>query len=157
MKNNIKLIKYPKYKHEAYKRLNKLVLEQMEEIVKSRLPRGYVVTSPDNLEFQIQYDVPENRYRIEGFYKGHPLCSLFCIDEPSSFHAVMKSPNYPKVSDDFFKKLLPLIKKLMKYSLQENVTSVKLYVDDSQIYYSRLNSRGRVIESGNSGYYKRGN
>lgn len=154
---NVKKIKYSNYKYEAYKRLNKLVLGQMEEIVKSRLPKGYVVTSPNNLEFQIQYDVPENRYRIEGFYERYPICSLFCIDEPSSFHAVMKFPNYPKVGDDFFKKLLPLIKKLMKYSLQENVASVKLYVDDSQIYYSRLNSRGRVIESGNSGYYKRGN
>ena len=154
---NVKKIKYSNYKYEAYKRLNRLVLGQMEEIVTSSVPKGYVVTSPDNLEFQTQYDVPENRYRIEGFYERHPICSLFCIDEPSSFHAVMKSPNYPKVGDDFFKKLLPLIKKLMKYSLQENVTSVKLYVNDSQIYYSRLNSRGRVIESGNSGYYKRGN
>lgn len=69
----------------------------------------------------------------------------------------MKFPNYPKVSGDFFEKILSPIKKLMNYSLQENVTSVKLYVDDSQIYYSRLNSGGRVIESGNSGYYKRGN
>lgn len=154
---NVKKIKYSNYKYEAYKRLNKLVLEQMEEIVKSRLPKGYVVTSPDNLEFQIQYDVPENRYRIEGFYERYPICSLFCIDEPNSFHAVMKFPNYPKVSGDFFEKILSPIKKLMNYSLQENVTSVKLYVDDSQIYYSRLNSRGRVIESGNSGYYKRGN
>lgn len=37
---NVKKIKYSNYKYEAYKRLNKLVLEQMEEIVKSRLPRG---------------------------------------------------------------------------------------------------------------------
>lgn len=154
---NVKKIKYSNYKYEAYKRLNKLVLEQMEEIVKSRLPKGYVVTSPDNLEFQIQYDVPENRYRIEGFYERYPICSLICIDEPNSFHAVMKFPNYPKVSGDFFEKILSPIKKLMNYSLQENVTSVKLYVNDSHIYCNCFNSKGRVVESGESRYGERGN
>ena len=154
---NEKKIKYSNYKYEAYKRLNKLVLEQMEEIVTSRLPKGYVVTSPNNLEFQIQYDVPENRYRIEGLYERCPICSLFCIDEPNSFHAVMKFPNYPKVSGDFFEKILSPIKKLMNYSLQENVTSVKLYINDSQIYYNCFNSKVRVVESGESRYGERGN
>ena len=152
-----KKIRHSNYKYEAYKRLNKLVLEQLQEPNIFRLPNGHVITSSDSLEFKIQYDVPENRYRIEGFYERYPICSLFCIDEPSSFHAVMKFPNYPKVSGDFFEKILSPIKKLMNYSLQENVTSVKLYVNDSQIYYNCFNSKGRVVESGESRYGERGN
>ena len=146
-----KKIRYSNYKYEAYKRLNKLVLEQLQEPNIFRLPNGHVITSSDSLEFKIQYDVPENRYRIDGYFLGFSVCSLFYLaNESRQISAVMQYPKYPDVGDDFFKKILSPIKKLMKYSLQGDVVSVKFHADGNCICYSCYNSEGKVIEFASS-------
>ena len=140
-------IKYSNYKHQAYKLLNKLFLEELK--------RRDVFIISENLEFKIKHFIPSKEYRIEVYKSGYVVCMVTSYANTSNWFYVHENSLYPTdVDPAFIKKVLTPVKELLKYSLQENVVTVNFYVDNNQIAYGRLDGKGMVIESGRSGYFR---
>lgn len=134
-------IKYSNYKHQAYKLLNKLFLEELK--------KRDVFISSENLEFKIKHFIPSKEYRIGVYKSGYVVCMVTSYANTSNWFYVHGNSLYPTDIDPaFVKKVLTPVKELMKYSLPENVVTVNFYADDNQIAYGRLDGRGKVIEAG---------
>lgn len=148
-------IKYSNYKHQAYKLLNKLFLEELLRRGGFMLPTGYRVRNSDNLEFKIMHNIPSKEYHIGVYLSGYVVCMVTAYATTSNWFYVSSGSLYPTDVDPVFvKKVLTPVKELMKYSLPENVVTVKFYADNDQIAYGRRDSSGKVIEAGRSSNFR---
>lgn len=151
----VRKIKYSNYKHQAYKLLNKLFLEEIHRRGGFMLPTGYRVRNSDNLEFKIKHNLPSKEYRIEVYLSGYVVCMVTAYATTSNWFYASSGSLYPTDVDPVFvKKVLTPVKELMKYSLPENVVTVNFYADDNHIAYGRLDGRGKVIEAGRSSNFR---
>lgn len=154
MKNSIKLIKYPKYKHEAYKKLNKLFLDKLQELQKlgARDVTGF------HLEFEIIHYVSENKYDIRVRCDYGSVCAipysenetptLYLFNEHGIVHRCMEN--------EFCAKVFVQAEKLLKTCLRENVWRIKFYISDNYISYTSISGYYSIIESCKSKIEKRG-
>ena len=151
----VRKIKYSNYKYQAYKLLNKLFLEKIQERGGFMLPTGHRVRGSDMLEFKIKHNIPSNELRVEVYLSGYVVCMVVVNSSGYFWYYVSGGSLYPNDLDSaFVKKILTPVKELMKYSLPENIVTVNFYADNNQIAYGRLDGKGTVIESGRSGVFR---
>lgn len=145
-----KKIKYPIYKCEAYKKLNNLFLNKLKQL-------GITGTESVLLDFQIEYYIPSNRYRVVVFYGERGIiCTIPYTDSDEYTVSVgIGSGGCCYVGDNFSNKMESYLKELLKYKLPDTVEIVRFYANNNQISYSYMTSSYIELERGRSGIQKR--
>lgn len=149
-----KQIQYSNYKYEAYKKLNKLFLDKLQELQKL----GARDVTGLNLEFEIIHYVSENKYDIRVRcdygsvcaipYSGNETPTLYLFNEHGIVHRCMEN--------EFCAKVFVQAEKLLKTCLRENVWRIKFYISDNYISYTSISGYYSIIESCKSKIEKRG-
>lgn len=142
-----KKIKYPNYKYEAYKNLNKLFLDWLQK------SHGTEVNGSVRLHFEISHYVSSNSYSIRASYNGYQICLVtYKSAEDCDIFTEIGQIGYQSLDRDFSSKMVSYLKQLLKYKLQENVEYVYFYADYYRIAYTRKDKNCKIIENARSGY-----
>lgn len=153
----VRKIKYSNYKYQAYKLLNKLVLGELKRRDNSINKNSRKEVGSIYLTFKIVNYVKSGWYDIEVLFLGSVVCMIriqrgdICWFERSSNSLVPTN-----LDRDLAKRLLTPTKEILKYSLQDNVYRVILWVSNNQMTYVRYDDKENTVEAGKSGYYERG-
>ena len=149
-----KQIQYSNYKYEAYKKLNKLFLDKLQELQKL----GARDVTGLHLEFEIIHYIPENKYDIRVRCDYGSVCAiprsenetptLYLFNEHGIVHRCMEN--------EFCAKVFVQAEKLLKTCLRENVWRIKFYISDNYIRYTSISGYYSIIESCKSKIEKRG-
>lgn len=142
-----KKIQYSNYKYEAYKKLNKLFLNKLKQL-------GITGTESVLLDFQIEYYIPSNRYRVVVFYGERGIiCTIPYTDSDEYTISVeIGSVGCCYVGDNFSNKMESYLKELLKYKLPDTVEIVRFYANNNQISYSYMTRSYMELERARSGY-----
>ena len=142
-----KKIQYSNYKYEAYKKLNKLFLNKLKQL-------GITGTESVLLDFQIEYYIPSNRYRVVVFYgEWGIICTIPYTDSDEYTISIeIGRGGSCYVGNNFSNKMESYLKELLKYKLPDTVEIVRFYANNSQISYSYMTRSYMELERGRSGY-----
>lgn len=152
-----KKIKYSNYKHQAYRLLNKLVLEELKRRGTSVNKEGTKTIGSIFLTFKIVNYVKSGWYDIEVSFLGSIVCMVRVQkDDLCWFQRSGGSLIPTNLDKDLAKRLLTPTKEILKYSLQDNVHRVVFWVSNNQMTYARYDSKENIVEVAKSGFYERG-
>lgn len=146
-----KKIKYPIYKYEAYKNLNKLFLDWLQK------SHGTEVNGSVRLHFEISHYVSSNRYSIRASYNGRQICLVtYKSAEDCNIFTEIGQIGNQYLEHDFSSKMVSYLKQLLKYKLQENVEYFYFYADYFCIAYTSKDKNCEIIENARSGQPEKG-
>lgn len=146
-----KKIKYPLYKYEAYKNLNKLFLDWLQR------SHGIEVNGSVQLHFEISHYVSSNSYSVRASYNGYQICLVtYKSAEDCDIFTEIGQIGYQSLEHDFSSKMVSYLKQLLKYKLQENVEYFYFYADYFRIAYTSKDKNCEIIENARSGQPEKG-
>jgi len=119
-----KKIQYSNYKYEAYKKLNKLFLNKLKQL-------GITETESVLLDFQIEYYIPSNRYRVVVFYGERGIICTIPYTDSGDYTISLEIGRGGScyVGNNFSNKMESYLKELLKYKLPDTVEIVRFYVE----------------------------
>lgn len=109
-----KKIKYPKYKYEAYKKLNKLFLDWFQK------SHGTEVNGSVRLHFEISHYVSSNRYSVRASYNGRQICLVtYRSAEDCDIFTEIGRVGYQYLEHDFSSKMVSYLKQLLNINCKK--------------------------------------
>lgn len=152
----VRKIKYSNYKYQAYKLLNKLVLEELKRRDTSVNKDSTKTIGSIFLTFKIVNYVKSGWYDIEVSFLGSIVCMIRIQKDDLCWFQRSGSSLVPtNLGRDLAKRLLTPSKEILKYSLQDNVYRVVFWVSNNQMTYVRYDAKENVVEAAQTGYYER--